>query len=54
LRAYDATGWLLAADVIEGGTLEARIGTFFADPEVAYLHAHNARPGCFSCRIERA
>ena len=25
----------------------------FADPEVAYLHAHNARPGCYSCRIDR-
>ena len=24
------------------------------DPDVRYVHAHNARPGCYSCRIERA
>lgn len=54
LRAYDANGWLLAADVVEGAVLEARVHAFFADPAVAYLHAHNARPGCFSCRIERS
>ena len=23
-------------------------------PEVAYLHAHNARRGCYSCRVDRA
>src|SRR5207249_169051 len=26
---------------------------FFANPEVACIHAHNARAGCFVCRIER-
>ncbi len=54
LRAYDASGLLLDADVAEGTTLEARLVTFFADPAVSYVHAHHARPGCFSCRIERA
>lgn len=53
LRAYDAEGMLRVADVAEGRELEAVVATMFADPDVAYLHAHNARPGCYSCRIDR-
>jgi hypothetical protein len=54
LRAYDAAGMLRAAEVIEGRELPALVAGMFADPEVAYLHAHNARPGCYNCRIDRA
>jgi hypothetical protein len=25
-----------------------------ADPHVAYLHAHYAKPGCYAARIDRA
>ena len=53
VRAYDARGWMLDADVDEGTRLEALIERFFANPEVAFLHAHNARRGCFACRIDR-
>ena len=53
LRAYDAAGVLRAAEVIEGRELPALVAGMFADPEVSYLHAHNARPGCYSCRIDR-
>jgi hypothetical protein len=34
--------------------LEEVIARFFADPQVAYLHLHNARPGCYNCRVDRA
>jgi hypothetical protein len=54
LRAYDADGMLVDADVCEGTVLESLVTRLFADPSVAYLHVHNARPGCFNCRIERA
>ena len=54
LRAYDAHGMLVDADVCEGTALESVLTRLFADPAVAYLHVHNARPGCFNCRIERA
>ncbi len=54
LRAYDASGMLVAAEVAEGTTLDERIRLAFADPLVTYLHLHNARPGCFNCRLERA
>lgn len=53
VRAYDAGGWMRDAEVVEGGELEALIARFFADPQVAYLHAHNARRGCYACRIDR-
>ena len=53
VRAYDAGGWMRDAEVVEGVALEALIERFFADPEVAFLHAHNARRGCYACRIDR-
>ena len=53
LRAYDAAGMLRMAEVVEGRELPALVTGMFADPEVAYLHAHNARPGCYNCRIDR-
>ncbi len=54
VRAYDADGFLLDADVTEGQHLEVLIERFFADSQVAYLHLHNARPGCYNCRVDRA
>ena len=53
LRAYDAAGMMTDADLVEGGELSALIDRFFADPSVAYLHAHNAKRGCFAARIDR-
>ena len=41
------------ADVVDGTQLEATIERLFADPRIAYLHAHNARRGCYACRIDR-
>jgi len=54
LRAYDAQGDMVDAEVVEGRMVESVIERFFARAEVSYLHAHNARRGCFACRIERA
>ncbi len=53
VRAFDPDGMMIAADVTEGAELEGPIARFFADPRTAYLHVHNARPGCYACRIER-
>jgi hypothetical protein len=53
IRAFDASGMMVDADVLDGGALHARIPGFFANPAVAYLHAHNAKPGCFAARIDR-
>jgi hypothetical protein len=53
VRAYDATGIMVEADVTEGANLEDAIDRLFADAAVAYLHLHNAKPGCYSCRVDR-
>ena len=54
LRAYDARGMMLSADVLPGSKLESGIAQFFALEQCAYLHVHYAKPGCYACRIERA
>ena len=53
LRAYDAAGMMLDADVVDGGQIEAVITRLFQSPQVAYIHAHNAKRGCYSGRIDR-
>lgn len=53
VRAYDAEGWMRDAEVAEGTLLESLIERFFADAQVAYLHVHNARRGCYACRVDR-
>ena len=53
LRAYDAEGMMLDAEVVDGEMVEALILRFLASPEVAYVHAHNAKRGCYSGRIDR-
>lgn len=54
IRAYDAEAMMIASEVAEGRDLEAHIERAFSDPRVEYLHLHNARPGCYNCRVERA
>ena len=53
LRGFDSAGMLRDADVVEGATAEPVIARMLADPAVAYLHAHYARPGCYAARIDR-
>jgi uncharacterized protein DUF1203 len=53
VRAYDTEGWMLDAEVAEGTLLEALIPRFFGNASVAYLHVHNARRGCYACRVDR-
>lgn len=54
LRAYDADALMVAAEVIEGHDVHAWLVERFRDRTVAYVHLHNARPGCFSCAATRA
>ena len=54
VRAYDDKDMLVGADVINGGDIEQSIQRFYGDAQVAYIHVHNARPGCYACRIDRA
>lgn len=54
IRAYDANGMMIDAEVIEGGEAVPLIERLLDNPNAAYLHAHNARRGCFAARIDRA
>jgi hypothetical protein len=54
LRAFDAEGMLVGAELSLNDDVEAAIGRQFANLAAAYLHAHNAAHGCFAARIDRA
>lgn len=54
IRAYDKAAMMIGADMVNGSELEEHISRFFDDKRVEYLHLHNAHPGCFNCRVERA
>lgn len=53
VRAFDGAGMLVEAEVVQGIELAAVIEHMFARQEVEFLHAHNAKPGCFAARIDR-
>lgn len=54
LRAFDEGGMMLTADVAEGADIERTIRRMFEDKQVAYIHTHNAKQGCYSGRVDRA
>ena len=54
LRAFSEDGMLLAADVAEGEQLTPSIERMLSGDAVAFLHVHNARPGCYAARVDRA
>ncbi|HYG07850.1 MAG TPA: DUF1203 domain-containing protein [Stenotrophomonas sp.] len=53
LRAYNHGDRIATAEVLPGtevaGWLQAQLG----DRHIAYVHLHNARYGCYSCRADR-
>lgn len=53
LRAFDRRLMMVDADVCEGQGTAELIERLFARPEVAFIHAHHARRGCYAGRVER-
>ena len=53
VRAYDARGSMVDAEVCGGSAAERQIETFLAKPEVDFLHVHYARRGCYAARVTR-
>ena len=53
LRAYDRAGMMLDADVVQGAEVETVIQRMFGNADVEFIHAHNAKQGCYSARIDR-
>ena len=54
VRTFDDGHVMLAGVVIQGQELEVTAERLLADDAVSYLHVHNAGPGCFATRIDRA
>jgi hypothetical protein len=54
LRAYDGAGMMVEADVVHGTDIEPVIERILAEQKVEFIHVHNAKPGCFAARIDRA
>lgn len=53
VRAYDAADEMVDADVASGAEAEPLIREYLTRDEVAYLHLHFARRGCYACRVDR-
>jgi len=53
LRSYDEGDRMVGCDVVEGSDVEALVERLFEDRRAQYIHAHNARAGCYACLIER-
>jgi hypothetical protein len=53
IRAYDKAAMMIGAEVIQGTDLEDATRRLFANESVHYLHIHNAKPGCYNCRVVR-
>jgi hypothetical protein len=54
IRAYDAQGDMVDADVVEGAAADPVVRRLLERADVAFLHVHFARRGCYAARIERA
>ena len=53
MRGFDSAGMLRDARLALPGEAEDRILGLFANPDIAYIDAHNAAHGCFAARVER-
>lgn len=54
VRAYNAAHMIVDAAVCEGTQVGGEIERCFSNEAVAYIHLHNAKRGCFSCRVDRS
>lgn len=54
VRAFDDQHYLVNADVVDGSGLSGSLRSMLQNADVAYLHLHHAKPGCFAARVTRA
>jgi hypothetical protein len=53
VRAFDAACMIVDADAVEGVVLEPVIERLLAREDVAFLHVHFAKWGCYAARVDR-
>jgi len=54
VRAFDDRHYMVNAEVADGSCLSESIQANLENTKVAYLHLHNAKPGCFAAWVTRA
>ena len=54
LRAFDSSGMMVDADIVDGRQIEPMIDRMLAIESVSYLHLHNAKRGCYAARVDHA
>ena len=54
VRAFDGNGMIVDADVLDGTQLADKLGEFFDNSQVEFIHVHFAKPGCYAARAVRA
>lgn len=53
IRGYDCDSMMISARLAEGIDLSEAIDEMFDNIKIAYLHVHNAKPGCYNCLVKR-
>lgn len=53
IRAYDIRGEMIDAVLASGEKIKTITKFLFENKAVEYLHVHNAKQGCFNCKIIR-
>ena len=54
LRYPDKDHMMIDADVVSGDAVAQEISTAFENEDIAYIHLHNAKPGCFAASVHKA
>ncbi len=54
LRGYNAAHKIADGRVVPGADADVTIRDMLANPDVRYIHAHNAAHGCYAALVERA
>ncbi|MFK7938305.1 MAG: DUF1203 domain-containing protein [Roseovarius sp.] len=53
VRLFDCDDIMVDADVVDGADVAASLIDAFDNPQIAYVHLHNAKPGCFAALVTR-
>lgn len=53
VRGFDKRSLMVEADVVDGQELAEKLEELFANPEIEFIHIHNAKQGCFAAKVTR-
>ncbi len=53
VRAFDRSGMMIDANVIDGERLESLIQELLENKSAEFFHIHNAKPGCYAALVKR-